>query len=256
MSLREAKIQVIGLAGPWRNWRPMIRLQGEEHLTAALRRGKGVILWASSFLFSHLVFKMALRQAGYRVTQLSRPTHGFGASRVEVGLLNPIWMSVEERFLKERVMIRNNETELALKTLRSRLVENEIVVITVGNEARHTVDVPFLGHRLRLALGPVRIAQSSGAVLLPGFAVRNDEGVFEVTIDEPLQVPPAEAGRERLGEVAGVLARRIEPFARAHPEQWRGWNELLREDELGSGQIAAPEPARGRLAALERRSSA
>jgi predicted LPLAT superfamily acyltransferase len=236
ISHREAKIQVLGLAGPWRGWRPAICLTGEEHLVASLRRGKGVILWVSSFVYSHLVFKMALQKAGYRATQLSRPAHGFGGSGTAVRILNPIWMRVEERFLKERVLIPGVETGPAIKTLRSRIAANGIVAITVGNEGRHTVEVAFLKHRLRLATGPIYIAQSTGAMLLPAFAVRRADGTFDVIIEAPLSLPPLEAGRERLAEVAGALARRIEPYARRYPEQWGGWNELIPADELmGSG---------------------
>ena len=227
VSLREAKMQVLGLAGPWRQWRPPIRLFGEQHLLAALRRGKGVILWASPFTYSHLVFKMALKQAGHPITQLSRPTHGFGPSPLAIRLLNPIWMHVEERFLRERVLIDGVETEPAIKRLKSRLAENGIVVITVGNEARHTVEVPFLKHRLRIATGPAFIAQSSGATLVPAFAVRGTDGTYEVTLESPLPVPPRDAGPEALIEVAAALARRIEPHAQRFPEQWSGWNELI-----------------------------
>ena len=228
ISLRESKIQILGLAGPWRQWRPPIRLFGEEHLVAALRRGKGVILWATPFWYSHLVFKMALRQAGHPITQLSRPTHGFSAAPLAVRLLNPIWMHVEGRFLRERVLIEGGETEPAIKRLKSRLAENGIVIITVGNEARHTVAVSFLEHyRLRVATGPAFIAQSTGATLVPGFAVRGSDGTYEVTLESPLPVPPREAGPERLVEVAAALARRIEPHAQRFPEQWSGWNELI-----------------------------
>jgi lauroyl/myristoyl acyltransferase len=238
-ALRESKIQVMGLAGPWRGWRPKVRLRGEEHLLAALQRGKGVILWASSFNYSHLIFKMALQQAGHRATQLSRPAHGFGNARIAVRLLNPIWMGVEERFLKERVLIQGEDTAAAVKRLRGRLAENGIVIITVGNEARHTVGVPFLGHRLRLAVGPASIARSSGAALLPGFAVRNGDGAFEVTIEAPLEVPPAGSDHARLGEVAADLARRLEPYARRYPEQWSGWNELMAEGAPQAAGTAA-----------------
>jgi lauroyl/myristoyl acyltransferase len=236
--LREAKIQVMGLAGPWRRWRPPIRLIGEGHLKAALARRKGVILWASPFLYSHLVFKMALHLSGYRVTQLSRPAHGFGGSRVAINVLNPVWMRVEERFLRERVMIRGADTQAPVKRLYERLAENGIVVITVGNEARHVSEVPFLRHRLRLAAGPVGIAQSSGATLLPAFAVRDADGAFEVTLEEPLPVPPLGAGREHFYATALALGRRIEAYARRFPEQWGGWNELVPEENLASDEAA------------------
>jgi lauroyl/myristoyl acyltransferase len=181
---------------------------------------------------------MALHLSGYRATQLSRPAHGFGGSPVAVRLLNPVWMRVEERFLRERVMIRGADTATAVKRLHDRLAENGIVVITVGNEARRTTDIPFLRHRLRLAAGPVSIAQTSGATLLPAFAVKDADGAFEVTLEPPLPVPPAGAGREQFRETATALARRIEDYACRFPEQWAGWNELIPEDAVASDEAA------------------
>ena len=239
ISLREAKAQVIGLAGPWRGWRPTTRFIGENHLIASLKRGKGVILWVSPFVYSHLMFKMSLREAGYSASQLSRPTHGFGKWGVAVRLLNPIWMRVEERFLKERILIRSFDTAPAIKTLRSRLAANGIVAITVGSDARRTINVPLLNHWMRLATGPIYIAQSSGAMLLPAFAVRTADGTFDVTIEAPLSLPPLESSPGGIAEVGNALAQRIEYYARRYPEQWEGWNELIRADEVnGSGETA------------------
>jgi lauroyl/myristoyl acyltransferase len=227
ISQREAKVLILGLAGPWRGWRPTIRLKGEAHLRAALRQGKGVILWESAFEYGHLMLKMALSGAGYRATQLSRPAHGFGRARIELQLLNRIWTGVEDRFLARRVVIRGNETGPALEALRACLAANGIVLIMVGNEARRTTEVPLLGRWFRLAAGPIRLAQSTGAQLLPAFAVRNADGVFEATIEQPLSVPPESAGRESYPSILAALARRIEPYVARYPEQWMGWRELI-----------------------------
>jgi lauroyl/myristoyl acyltransferase len=242
ISLRESKIQVIGLAGPWRRWRPEIRMHGEEHLKAALERGHGAILWAGNFLYSDLVYKIALHEKGYRATQLYRPAHGFGPSKIGVQLLNPLWMRVEERFLKERVVICGKDTATAVQVLRTRLAENGFVVIFVGNEGRHTTEAPFLNHLIRLATGPVAIAHSTGAALIPLFAVREADGTYDVILEEPLGVPRAANDRKKkFDEVAAAMAGRIEPYARRYPEQWRGWNELIAvggPDELPLGGVA------------------
>ena len=229
-SLRESKIQVIGIAGPWRRWRPTIRLHGEEHLEAALRNGRGVILWAGNFIYSDLVYKIALHDKGYSATQLYRPEHGFGSSKLEIRLLNPLWMAVEGRFLRQRVMIYGSDTAAAINALRSRLAENGIVVIYFGNEGRRTTEVPFLNHRVRVATGPVAIACSTGAALVPLFVVRNADETFDVTLEEPLEVPLADDGAGRFDNVAAAMAWRLEPYARSYPEQWRAWNELIEVD--------------------------
>ena len=245
-SLRENRIQVIGAAGPWRRWRPTIRLHGVEHLEAALRNGRGVILWAANFIYSDLIYKLALHDKGYLATQLYRPEHGFGGSKLEIRLLNPIWMAVEGRFLRHRVMIYGNDTAAAINVLRSRLGENEIVVVYIGNEGRRTTEVPFMNHRIRLATGPVAIACSTRAALVPLFVVKNADETFDVTLEEPLEVPLAGDGAEKFDNVAAAMARRLEPYARSYPEQWRAWNELIEvgvaEAGIAAGNAAPAAP--------------
>lgn len=101
----------------------------------------------------------------------------------------------------------------------------------------------FLKHRLRIATGPAFIAQSSGATLIPGFAVRLADGTYEVTLELPLPVPPRDADPPALIEVAAALARCIEAHARRFPEQWSGWNELLPANyhSVSSKEEAHPE---------------
>ena len=71
-------------------WRPVIRLTGRENIEAGLARRHGVVLWISEFVFSSLVTKIVLHQAGFSVSHLSRPEHGTSATRFGMRFLNPI----------------------------------------------------------------------------------------------------------------------------------------------------------------------
>jgi lauroyl/myristoyl acyltransferase len=236
---REAQMQILGLNGPWRSWRPEIHLDGAVNLRAALEAGHGAILWIAQFAYSDLILKMALDQAGYKASQLSRPQHGFADDPFAIRFLNPFWVRVEDRFLGERILIRGDDTKPAVDTLRRRLSANGIVTITVGDEARSIVEVPFLRDRLRMPIGPIRLAQTTGAALLPAFALARDDGGFDVAIEAPLAVPSATAGRERLPHVAAAYARRLEPYVEAHPEQWRGWANLIPREARPVSRCAA-----------------
>lgn len=103
--MRELTIQILGLSGPWRSWRPVVHLNGTTHLRKALEGGHGAILWVTETAFSTLIVKMALHNAGYQAIQLSRPGHGFSASDFGVRFLNPLWTRVEDRFIAERLLI-------------------------------------------------------------------------------------------------------------------------------------------------------
>jgi hypothetical protein len=221
---REARIQILGLNRPWRAWRPELRLTGLDFLHEALAHGNGAILWVTESSYSTLMVKMALDRAGYRACQLSRPTHGFSTSRFGVRFLNRFWVRVENRFIAERLLIMENNTTAALATLRTRLAANAVVIITVASEARRLVEVPFLHHRIRLPTGPILLAKTTGAVLLPAFASALAAGRFEVSIESPL---PSVGEQEPVENVAVALAKRIEQFVTAHPEQWTGWDTLV-----------------------------
>ena len=221
---RELKIQILGLNGPWRGWRPDIRLNGEVNLQKAVEGGCGVILWVTETVFSTLIVKMALDRAGYHACQLSRPGHGFSlSSSFGIRYLNPIWIRVEDRFIAERVVIAGETATEELAVLRARLGKNGVVIITVVPLAHKFVEVPFFQGHLQLPTGPVQLALKTGAVLLPVFAFTKQNGGFEVLIDQAIN--PADGSRRAL-DIAAAYARRLEPFVMEHPDQWTGWDWL------------------------------
>ncbi len=223
----EMAMQILALQRPGRRWRPVIHSEGLDNLAAALEREAGAILWISDFIYRPLVVPLALRQAGFRrPVHLSRPEHGFSVSPFGVRFLNPLWVAVENRFLSERVVIGNNEAGEALRTLRDRLARNEIVSITVAETGRRTMDAKFLGGTLRVATGPAHLARTTGAPLLPVFAVRNEQGTYEVTIGQAL--PVDDDAEPPYSTAIRAYAAMLEPFVRRHPDQWSGWIALGR----------------------------
>ena len=148
--LRELKFQILGLIGSWRSWRPDIRLVGTAHLQTALEGGGGAILWVTETVFSTLIAKIALHDAGYHAYQLSRSQHGFSMSPFGVRFLNPIWTGVEDRFIADRVVIKGDTATDALAILRARMAENQVIIITVVAQAHKFVWVPFLRDLLPL----------------------------------------------------------------------------------------------------------
>lgn len=199
--------------------RVQIELVGVDHLRRALDEGNGAILWVARFAFAPLFAKTALQEAGFAVTHLSRPTHGFDASPFAVRWLNPVWTRIEERHVHERIVMRKGAETTAMRTLRRRLAANGIVSITVGDEAARTVEVPVGDETIRLATGPGSLAAASGAALLPLFVVRRDDGSFVATIESPIDTRAAD--REALfRSVAEEYASRLAPHVRDYPGQW------------------------------------
>ncbi len=207
----------------YRPWRLdiAITLVGARHLEHALAGGGGAILWIAGSTSASLVTKVGLHRAGFRVSHLSRPTHGWGSSAFAVRWLNPIWTRVEERHLRDRVVLQPGAEAAGLRTLRRCLAGNGIVSIAVGREGLRTVEVGLSGRPWRLATGPVTLATRSGAPLLPVFAFQVAGARFQLVLDPPLDTGGAELTREeRERRVAQEYACRLGPWIRRYPGQW------------------------------------
>ncbi|MGH6953638.1 MAG: hypothetical protein ACREGL_05610, partial [Alphaproteobacteria bacterium] len=175
----------------WNGWRPRVQLRGGEHITAALERGRGVVLWVSHFAFGSLTVKMALHGAGFAVTHLGLRRHGFSGSRFGMRFLNPVRTRIEDRYLERRVFFAPESPTAALRALYARLNENRVVSIAAREVARRPFAVPVLGGLLPLGTGALDLAHATGAALLPVFSRRDERGAFEVVVEPPLETERA-----------------------------------------------------------------
>src|SRR5690606_36431295 len=91
--------------------------------------------------------------------------------------------------------------------------------------------LPFLHGHMRLPLGLVRLAQLTGASIVPAFAIRTrpDPRRMHIELCEPIHVagPEPSHADEALRRLAGVLAGVIG----RHPEQWLVLHPAWVEDE-------------------------
>src|SRR5690606_4301222 len=83
----------------------------------------------------------------------------------------------------------------ALRTLARKLSDNGVVTITVGADAVRKHSTPFPGGSLTVGTGPITLALSSGAPLLPVITLRRGPGEFTVIV-EPDVVPRDGRGRD------------------------------------------------------------
>ncbi len=203
----------------WR-WRPAIQLQGRTHLEDALAAGRGAILWVSGFESSDLVVKIALREAGFPLVHLSRPTHGYSNTRFGVRFLNPVKKRIEDRYLRSRIVIAGDSAVGALRALQRALHENAVVSITVSDASQSVASVPLLGGALRVSAGPAQMAARTGAPLIPVFTMRDASGAFFVRLGPPI------AGDGLSNDLDAALKRyseQLEGALRNAAGQWTGW---------------------------------
>lgn len=220
----EEFLNILRCYRPWASV-PECTLAGGEHLIAALKGGRGAILWIDDFHAYSLISKVALFEAGFKTIHLSHPAHGFSRSRFGMAVINPVKIRAEDGWLAERVFMGLGGALVALRTLRKRLRENAIVTITAGPSAQQPVRLKFLEGEVALATGAPDLAFMAKAPLLPLHSVQHEDGRFEVTIEKPIE---AERGADRRAfseSAAREYLDRLEPVVLSHPHQWRGWSQ-------------------------------
>jgi lauroyl/myristoyl acyltransferase len=199
---------------------------GKENIEAALKRGKGVVLWDSHFYFASSGTKIALSRAGYNLYHLSHLRHGFSASWVGINVLNRIWVASELKFLAERIIIKYQNPAPAMKILSERLNNNAVISITVRDSSNNPVEAPFLNRQIRVAPGAPVIAKRNEAALLPVFTIRQEDGNFVTEVGAAIDLPSEMDTKSAVQFAVEQYAQRLEPFVKENPDQWLDWLSL------------------------------
>jgi KDO2-lipid IV(A) lauroyltransferase len=209
----------------WRNW---LRLEGEQHLNAAIARGKGAILvfpHAGNFMLMHAVMGLM----GHKYTQYA--ARGMAPPEVARAhadvFANNKWRR-EARAAREsnedRLPIRFISLDTSVRELYRCLARNELVGIAFdGRIGQRWAKVPYLDRTALLNPGPWRLAASTGAALLPTFLECPADGPNVCRFVEPVFGTDADALRER------ALGGAVEPWLRANPAHYGIWLAHCRE---------------------------
>ena len=212
----------------WRpgGWSPPIRVEGEEHLQAALKGGKGAILWLAPFVFNSGPTKIALHRKGYRVSHLSSPKHGVSETRFGIKHLNRIRCIPEDRYLVDRIVFDRQAPTTAMRRMVRALKAGEVVsIVAASTEGFEMIQAPVFGGRLPVAVGAPRLAGLTGAPLLPSFTIRDPKLGWRIAIEAPIALTAGASSEERCVAAATEFLRRSEPWVRQFPGQWRAWSK-------------------------------
>lgn len=201
-------------------------IHGREYLDQALQDGKGAVLWGAYFVYGPFVQKKALHKAGYQISHLSHPHHGYSKSTFGEYFLNPIPTTAEKKYLKQRVVMSHNSATAATRTLKRELKNNGIVSITARTKTIKPVRTPFMDGHIMLATGAADLAYSSGAALIPVFPVRDKDGKFHVYLESPLHIDRTVKRQDASDSALRQFSSKLEDYALKYPEQWLGWFEI------------------------------
>ena len=119
----------------------------------------------------------------------------------------------------------SEDDPLASLPLLRHLREGGIVGIQLDRTGRgmRAHEVELLGQRALIPAGPIRLAQISGAPVMPVFCARVGYRKYVVEAFETVQVDRHASDDER-ARAAQVLADCLSSFLQRHPTQWFKWS--------------------------------
>lgn len=212
-------IQLLACYRPWR-WEPRPRLIGKQYLDEALGRKRGVVLLTANFAYKDLMTKAALAKAGIWASHLSRDSHGFADSRIGKALLNPIYVGIERRYLRDRLVFTGTDTGAVNKRILSSLQGNRPLLVTVTPLGRRTSRLPFLHGWIKIATGALNFACEADASVLPVFTIQKPDGSIETIIEHPLVRPARGSHAGMIDAMLDDYVPRLETYVAQYPEQF------------------------------------
>ena len=187
------------------------QIEGAEHYEAALAMGRGLIV-ATAHLGSF--------EVGLAVTAAKSPaTHVVFAT-------DPFpRFDRLRRQLREKLGVHEARAEggwMMWGDLRDALERGDVVVLQAdrvmpGQKGRQAA---LCGEMAEMPTGPVRLAQLTGAPIVPVFAVRTSNDQIKLLIDEPILVSEGGDARDAQEKALQLLADAIGRRIRSYPEQW------------------------------------
>jgi len=199
----------------------LVRVDGGQHLTAAVASGRGVVL-TTGHLGAFELVAAHVAECGHVFRALARPLR---EPRLDMVL-------TEHR---RRLGFTTISTRGPLREAVRHLRAGGVLGVVMDQRVRRGGSVvSFLGRPTRMTDGPARLARSTGALLLPGGIVRLPDGRHRIRFLPPLEPAPHAPVRHDTQRLATALQILIDDA----PEQWM-WIHPRWEEDLAAS--AAPE---------------
>jgi KDO2-lipid IV(A) lauroyltransferase len=193
----------IGWYGDEQKIRQRVRIEGVEHLRAALDRGKGVILFSAHFT-SFEVFFPVLAPLCPRFCGMYKEQRN--------PLMNEI-MNAGRGRSTARLLPKDNVRDMLRELARNSVVWYASDQSYAG---KTSALIPFFGEPAMTNTAVSRIARNNDASILPYYCRRLDDDTYVATIGAPLDGLPSENGESDVLR----LTQDLEAFIVTCPEQY------------------------------------
>ncbi len=174
---------------------------GLDAMAQAKAEDRPVIL-VTGHLGNHLAGVVALRAQGFDFGGLYMPLHN--------RIVNTRYVAALEHFLNPPFPRGREGLGAMLRHLR----EGRMLGMLIDQDMEHGAVLDFMGKPARTALSAAELALKFDAVLVPGYAIRQPDGLtFRATIEAP--VPHSDAAT-----MTQVLNDSLSAQVRLHMDQW------------------------------------
>ena len=185
-------------------------LKGEHIIKAALDRGKGVIL-LSAHIGNWEFGGTMVRHADYPLAVVTLPHNSAPTN----ALVNRI------RGTKGIAVIEVDASPFSAIPILKHLRQNGVVAMIgdkdfFGNGKK----IPYFGRPVRFPIGPVTIAMTSGAALIPAFVLKQPNGTYFGVLEEAIPVTTEGSRDQAIYANLEKVATIFEHYIRNYPDQW------------------------------------
>ena len=204
----------------WPSWAErhgeLVLVEGEEHLKASLREGRGAFLLSGHFYGFERIVAPALAERGYRMNRT-----GFGFRGDDI---SERWG--EGSYARwEHINYGDDRRERlhALAKIERALGRNEVVHVSIRgfSEGAPQYEIPFCYGKFFLDGPLIEVIELLGAPVIPCFAVSDERGRFVIRL-YPAQPPKSAAVMSGFGQLYAN-------YLRDHPEFAQIWKNVAQK---------------------------
>ncbi len=205
---------------PAERLRPLVEIDGREHIERCLERGQGVILLTGHFTSLEI---------GARLLSLFMPVQVMYRTQKN-RLFDSYLFTRRDSYFVDTISRKNTR-----KLIRG--IKNLVVTWYAPDQdfsRERNVFAPFFGIQTATITASARLAKSSGAAMLPYYPERKADGSgYILHIEPPLQDFPSD------DDVADATAinQSIEKFVRRHPEHYMWVHKRFKSRPRGDAKF-------------------
>jgi KDO2-lipid IV(A) lauroyltransferase len=184
-----------------------VRLHGFDILEGAIAEGRGAIVATAHFGNPELGVQVGAI-LGLDILVLAEP-------------LQPPAFAETMRDLRSAFKPRYEDVSFgAVANTIRHLRKGGVLAITCDRDIQHNGSpLSFFGADTRMPLGAIEFAQRTGAIIVPGYCVRNGAG-FDLYFEPPLELCTTGNARADARTNARALLARVERWIASDPGQW------------------------------------